>query len=144
VTGYNYNVAFIAGEARSPGPADRGLGAYDLLSPKANLDGATHLTLAQCRRSASVALFGVGGRRDGTNKFMRSPANAGPEYDVAYAGAQGFPMGSNVGRVDGSVVTIELPHRGQYADALPPWIVDQLDFPKNGFLSDDATAYDPR
>ena len=144
VTGYNYNVAFIAGEARSPAPDDKDLGAWDLLSPKANLDGATHLTLAQCRRGASVALFGVGGRRDGTNKFMRSPVNAGPEYDIAYAGAQAFPMGSNVGRVDGSVVTVQLPHRGVYADQLPAWIVDQLDFPRNGFLSDDATAYDPR
>lgn len=144
VTGYNYNVAFIAGEARSPAPDDKDLGAYDLLAPKANLDGATHLTLAQCRRGASVALFGVGGRRDATNKFMRSPVNTGPEYDIAYAGAQAFPMGSNVGRVDGSVVTVELPQRGQYADDLPAWIVDQLDFPRNGFLSEDASAYDPR
>lgn len=144
VTGYNYNVAFIAGEARSPAPDDKDLGAWDLLSPKANLNGATHLTLAQCQRGASVALFGVGGRRDGTNKFMRSPLNAGPEYDIAYAGAQAFMSGSNVGRVDGSVVTVELPHRGVYADDLPAWIVNQLDFPRNGFLSDDASAYDPR
>lgn len=144
VTGYNYNVAFIAGESRSPGPGDEGLGAMDLLMPKANLDGDTHLPLSRCRRSAETALFGTGGRRDGTNKFMRSPVNAGPEYDIAYAGGQAFPDGSNVGRLDGSVVTVRLPRRGVHFDDLPAWIVDQLDHPRNGFLSDDTRAYDPR
>ena len=84
------------------------------------------------------------GRRDGTNKFMRSPVNAGPEYDIAYAGGQAFPDGSNVGRLDGSVVTVRLPRRGVHFDDLPAWIVDQLDHPRNGFLSDDTRAYDPR
>lgn len=144
VTGYNYNVAFIAAESRTPSPDDDGLGAWDLLAPKDNLDGETHLRLSQCRRRAETALFGVGGRRDGVNKFMRSPENVGPQYDIAYAGGQAFPNGSNVARVDGSVVTVRQPFKGMHADALPGWIVDQLGFPRNGFLSDDASAYDPR
>ncbi|MCH2136785.1 MAG: type II secretion system GspH family protein [Phycisphaerales bacterium] len=144
VTGYNYNVAFIAAEARPPTASDKGLGAQDLITAKANLDGETHLTLAQCRRGSHTALFGTGGRRGGTNKFMRSPVNAGPVYDIAYAGAQAFPDGSNVARVDGSVGTVRIAKAGIHADALPDWIVDQLDHPRNGFLSDDASAYDPR
>ena len=144
MTGYNYNVAFIAAEARQPIADDKDLGAWDLLVPKDNLDGRTHLTLAQCRRRATTALFGVGGRRGGVNKFMRSPVNVGPQYDLAYAGGQAFPNGSNVARLDGSVDTVRQAFRGLHADALPAWIVDGLGWPDNGFLSDDATAYDPR
>ncbi len=144
VTGYNYNVAFIAGESRTPGSGDERLGAWDLISPKANLDGDTHLTLAQCRRGSTTALFGVGGRRGGVNKFMRSPENVGPQYDLAYAGGQAFRDGSNVARVDGSVDTARQAFKGMHADALPGWIVDTLDWPANGFLSNDASAYDPR
>jgi type II secretory pathway pseudopilin PulG len=144
VTGYNYNTGFIAAEARMPHGGDAGSGAGDLVQPKANLDGDTHVPLARCRRSANTALFGMGGRRGGVNKFMRSPENVGTGYDLAYAGGQAFPNGSNWVGVDGSVWTSQLPHKGMHADALPVWIVDQLNFPRNGFLSDDASAYDPR
>ena len=144
VTGYNYNTGFIAGESRMPHGGDADSGGADLIQPKANLDGDTHVPLARCRRSADTALFGVGGRRGGVNKFMRSPENAGTGYDLAYAGGQAFPNGSNWAGIDGSVRTCRLPRSGMHTDALPAWIVDQLDFSRNGFLSDDASAYDPR
>ncbi|MDP6479008.1 MAG: type II secretion system protein [Phycisphaerales bacterium] len=145
VTGYNYNVAFIAAEARMPFPDDADLGAWDLVIEKPNLDGLKELRLAQCRRSGTTALFGTGGRAGGTNKFMRSPVNVGGGYDTAYAGGQSFPGGSsNVGFVDGHVSRHVHPFQGQHWDDLPDWLTNSLEWPKNGFLSDDATAYDPR
>ncbi len=145
VTGYNYNVAFVAAEARAPTAADAGLGAWDLVAPKANLDGAMELPMASCRRSGSVALFGTGGRRGGVNKFMRSPVNAGAGYDTAYAGGQSFPNGaSNVGYLDGHVATARNPRKGRHWDDLPSWLTATLEWPSNGFLSNDAAAYDPR
>lgn len=145
VTGYNYNVAFIAAEARLPLPDDAGLGAWDLVIEKPNLDGRKELTLAQCNRSGTTALFGTGGRRGGTNKFMRSPVNIGGGADTAYAGGQSFPGGtSNVGCVDGHVSKRVHPFRGEHWEDLPSWLTDSLCWPENGFLSDDETAYDPR
>jgi len=145
VTGYNYNVAFVAAESRTPDTGDAGLGAWDLVIEKANLDGLTDLTLAQCRGSGTTALFGTGGRLGGTNKFMRSPVNVGSGYDTAYAGGQSFPdAASNVGWIDGHVSTSRNPYRGVHWNALPEWLTASLDWPKNGFLSDDASAYDPR
>lgn len=145
VTGYNYNTAFIAAEARMPQASDGGLGAEDLIIEKPNLSGASELRLAQCRRSASTAIFGTGGRLGGVNKFMRSPVNIGGGADLAYAGGQSFPQGeSNVGWIDGHVSTVRQPHQGAHFDALPTWVTDSLGWPDNGFLSDDATAYDPR
>jgi prepilin-type N-terminal cleavage/methylation domain-containing protein/prepilin-type processing-associated H-X9-DG protein len=145
VTGYNYNVAFVAAEARTPNGADTGLGAWDLVIEKSNLEGLKQLTLAQCRRTGTTALFGTGGRLGGVNKFMRSPVNAGSGYDTAYAGGQSFPEGaSNVGWIDGHVSTRRNPYQGAHWEALPSWLTDSLDWPNNGFLSDDAFAYDPR
>ncbi|MDP7029110.1 MAG: type II secretion system protein [Phycisphaerales bacterium] len=144
-TGYNYNVAFVAAEARPPTSTDAGLGAWDLVIEKPNLDGGAALTLQQCRRSAAAALFGTGGRRGGVNKFMRSPVNAPGCYDTAYGGGQAFPDGgSNVGWIDGHVSTQRHMHRGAHWDSLPAWMTAQLDWPRNGFLSEDASAYDPR
>ncbi|MDP7069781.1 MAG: type II secretion system protein [Phycisphaerales bacterium] len=145
VTGYNYNVAFVAAEARPPTAGDAGLGAWELVVGKPNLEGLKELTLAQCRTAGTAALFGTGGRRGGVNKFMRSPVNAGSGYDTAYAGGQSFPGGgSNVGWIDGHVSTCRTPSRGIHWDALPTWLTDSLDWPNNGFLCDDASAYDPR
>lgn len=145
VTGYNYNVAFIAAESRMPMPDDVGLGAWDLVIEKPNLDGLKELTFAQCHRSGTTALFGTGGRAGGTNKFMRSPVNIGGGYDTAYAGGQSFPGGaSNVGWVDGHVGRRAHACKGHHWDDLPAWLTETLGWPKNGFLSEDAGAYDPR
>jgi len=145
VTGYNYNVAFIAAEARTPFADDAGLGAWDLVIDKSNLDGLRELTLARCARSGMTALFGTSGRAGGTNKFMRSPVNIGGGYDTAYGGGQSFPGGeSNVGWVDGHVGRRTHAFRGHHWDDLPAWLTDTLGWPKNGFLSDNAGAYDPR
>jgi prepilin-type N-terminal cleavage/methylation domain-containing protein/prepilin-type processing-associated H-X9-DG protein len=144
-TGYNYNVAFIAAEARMPWSGDEGLNAWDLLIEKPNLDGRTDLRYAQCHRSGTTALFGTGGRSGGTNKFMRSPVNVGGGYDTAYAGGQSFPGStSNVGWVDGHVSKKAHAYKGHHWDDLPAWLCDTLSWPANGFLSDDARAYDPR
>jgi len=145
VTGYNYNVAYIAAEARQPTAGDAGHGAWDLVIEKPNLDGRTELTLQQCRRSGTVALFGTGGRRGGVNKFMRSPVNAPGCYDTAYGGGQSFSGGTtNVAWVDGHVSSQRHGHRGLHWSDLPAWMTDGLDWPRNGFLSEDAAAYDPR
>jgi prepilin-type N-terminal cleavage/methylation domain-containing protein/prepilin-type processing-associated H-X9-DG protein len=144
-TGYNYNVAFIAAESRVPTPADADKGAWDLVIEKPNLGGQTQLTLAQCHRSGTTALFGTSGRRGGLNKFMRSPVNVGAGYDTAYAGGQSFPDGrTNVAWVDGHVSSQHHQCKGQYWDDLPSWLTDSLDWPANGFLSEDAGSYDPR
>ncbi len=145
VTGYNYNVGFIAAEARMPSSTDAGCGAWDLVLEKPNLDGQRELGLAQCHRSGTTAIFGTGGRAGGVNKFMRSPVNIGGGYDTAYAGGQSFPHGStNVGFVDGHVAKRSHPFQGQHWDDLPTWLTDALAWPENGFLSDDTSVYDPR
>lgn len=144
VTGYNYNVAFVAGEARLPHAGDAGLGAWDLLVPKANLQGGIALRLSQCRQSGTTALFGTGGRRGGVNKFMRSPGDVG-SLDMAYAGGQSFPAGvTNVAWIDGHVSSLRQPYKGEHWDMLPDWVTDSLDWPSNGFLSEKSEAYDPR
>ena len=144
VTGYNYNVAFVAAEARTPGAADAGLGAWALLIEKPNLEGGTALRVSQCRRSGTTALFGTGGRRGGVNKLMRSPIDIGM-MDIAYAGGQSFPGGStNVAWIDGHVAAAGGPRKGMHWDALPGWVTASLDWPENGFLSDDRDRYDPR
>lgn len=145
VTGYNYNVAFVAAESRAAGAGDAGSGAWDLVMPKDNLDGLKWLTLPQCARSGVTALFGTGGRAGGTNKFMRSPVNVGAGYATAYAGGQAFAEGSsNVAWIDGHVSARKHPFKGHHFDDLPNWLTDGLGWPDNGFLSNDASAYDPR
>ncbi len=144
VTGYNYNLAYIAAEAASPWTAQPGMGAWDLVIDKPNLDGLGWLTRTQCRRAGSTALFGLGGRLGGANKFMRSPVNVGG-METAYAGGQAFPDGvTHVAWIDGHVAQRRHPFRGQHWDDLPDWMTNQLEWPLNGFLSDDAHAYDPR
>ena len=148
-TGYNYNVAFVAAMSRSQGVD--GVGSWEVLQEKPGLTGpdashgtgATDLRLAQCRRSGTTALFGEGGTRTSTNKFMRSPTQ---EMELCYGGAQAFRHRgrSNVCWIDGHVSAEETPRRGQHFDALPSHLTDLLQFPANGFLSENDDAYDPR
>ena len=144
-TGYNYNAAFVAAEGRRgwglPG------GSWDFIIEKDNLEGRTALTLADCRRPARVALFGLGAFRDGANKFMRSPVNASPQdLSLAYAGAQGFHYAGQTQFVciDGHVETAKNAYRGSLFDSLPSAMTDVMGWPVNGFLSPDASRYDPR
>ena len=148
-TGYNYNVAFIAAMAAPQGV--EGAGAWDLLAPKASLADPdtpsatppTQLTLSQCRRAGTTALFGEGGYRHGANKYMRSPVQ---DMELCYGGAQAYRHGgqTNVAYIDGHVGPCRAPRRGRHFDALPPHLTDLLDHPANGFLSDGDEAYDPR
>lgn len=144
-TGYNYNVAFIAAEGRQPWGMPGG--SEDFLVSKDNLDGDVSLSMAQCSRSSTTALFGVGAWRDGANKFMRSPVNASPQdMATACAGTQGFHYAgsTNFACVDGHVEGSNVPYRGQHFDELPASLSALVDWPRNGFLSNDARRYDPR
>ncbi|MCA9297346.1 MAG: DUF1559 domain-containing protein [Phycisphaerales bacterium] len=129
-TGYNYNTTYIGGE----GPV--------------TIPGWTYVRdsarPSQCRRTAMCAIFGCAGRRDGTNKFMRAPENS-VEGNLAevYSGAQAFRHhgATMVSVLDGSVNRIADPCAGVHAtDDLKTMV---LDYPHNGFLSDDDSAYRP-
>ena len=130
-TGYNYNTTYVGGEGRFPNQG------WDHFRP-----GIRHTA---CRRVATVALFGDGGRKDSTNKFMRAPMNT-MEHDLqgVYAGGQAFRhrLATNVAYLDGHVTSVKGPSRGALATDT---LLDQfMGFPANGFLSDDDRAYDPR
>ncbi|MCH2161800.1 MAG: type II secretion system GspH family protein [Phycisphaerales bacterium] len=144
-TGYNYNVAFLAAEGRQPWGEPGG--SWDFLVAKDNLEGDVSLSISQCRRSSTTALFGIGAWRNGANKFMRSPVNASPQdMATAYAGTQGFHYAgsTNFACVDGHVEGSSTPCRGLHFDDLPGSMTDMVDWPRNGFLSNDASRYDPR
>ena len=144
-TGYNYNTAFIAAESRLPWGEPGG--SMDFLVPKDNLDGRTSLGLSDCRRTGTTALFGIGGWKNGANKFMRSPVNASPQdMSLCCGGTQGFHYDgrTNFVCIDGHVESLETPFRGKHYEALPLHMTSLIDWPNNGFLSDDAARYDPR
>ena len=144
-TGYNYNTAFIAAEGRQPWGQPGG--SQDFLVEKDNLDGDYALSLSQCRRTGTTAIFGVGGWSGGANKFMRSPVNASPQdMGLAYAGTQGFHYGgkTHFACIDGHVEIASAPCQGEHFDALPDSLTGLMDWPRNGFLSEDASRYDPR
>jgi hypothetical protein len=129
-TGYNYNTTYIGGE----GPVTIPGWEYVRHSVRPS----------QCRRSALCAIFGCAGRREGTNKFMRAPENSveGNLTEV-YSGGQAFRHNgaTTVAVIDGSVNRIADPHAGVHAtDELKTMF---LDYPRNGFLSDDDSAYRP-
>ena len=131
-TGYNYNTTYVGGEGFVSGAIRPGIRPH------------------ACRRSDTCAMFGDGGRTGGTNKFMRAPlhdeADQGAPVGLAttYSGGQAFRhVGStNVAYVDGHVDVVLAPHRGTLATE--HLLESVLGFPRNGFLSDDDRAYDPR
>lgn len=138
-TGFNYNTSFIGTEGSYPMPDESGrmIGGWAR---------ARHgVRVAQHRRPAQTALFGDGCWLGGANKFMRSPSSS-VEGDVGttYAGGQAFRhLGcTNVAWLDGHVSGVCQACRGVHAtDAL---LASPMDFPRNGFLSEDDSAYDPR
>jgi len=130
-TGYNYNTTFIAGEARFP---------------HTGWPAVRHgVRPSRWRNVDRVALFGLGGWKGGTNKFMRAPGNT-IERDLytVYAGAQAFRYDGKtlICYLDGHTGAAAVPHEGVHAtDRL---LREVMDHPRNGFLSNDDAAYDPR
>ena len=131
-TGYNYNTSFIGGEAPFP------LTGWDAVRPGVRPHAV--------RRADRTAIFGCGGRRGGTNKFMRAPGNDELlALSTIYSGGQHF---GHVGGtttaawIDGHVSVVHTSHEGIHAT---PALLEQfMDHPRNGFLSQDDRSYDPR
>ncbi|UCD75469.1 MAG: type II secretion system protein [Phycisphaerales bacterium] len=130
-TGYNYNTTYIAGEAE-----------YVAFGWDVVRKGVPPHA---CRRSDRSAIFGCGGWAGGANKFMRAPLNteSGP-LEIVYAGGQAFRYRgcTNVAYIDGHVKSVCSPREGDLATE--ELLTGVMDFPHNGFLSDDDSAYDPR
>jgi prepilin-type processing-associated H-X9-DG protein len=130
-TGYNYNTTFVGGEGAV------GSWGWENFRPG--------VRYSACRRTARVAVFGDGGWAGGTNKFMRAPMNqVESDLDLVYAGGQAFrhQKSTNVAYMDGHVGTVNTPSEGLLAT--PRLLRDTMDYPRNGFLSQDDRAYDPR
>lgn len=134
-TGYNYS-PYIGGEQQFSGnPATAPF--YDGAAP------------GQIRRPALTAMFGLGGRATGTNKFMRSPLHhqhsqfQSLSMTTVYSGGQAFRYrGSTyVAYADGHIASVEQPREGELAT--PQLLEQYMGFSRNGFLTDDAAAYAP-
>lgn len=138
-TGYNYNTTYIGAEGRFPE-----------LDPNGHWrDGwkvaRLGLSAGQMRRTTTTALFGEGGWRGGANKFMRAPSNrVENDLQTIYAGTQAFRHGgcTHVCFLDGHVSGMCSCNEGPGATA--PLLDGVTGFPRNGFLSQDDSHYDPR
>jgi prepilin-type N-terminal cleavage/methylation domain-containing protein/prepilin-type processing-associated H-X9-DG protein len=132
VTGYNYNITFLGGEA-----------PYGTLGFEAMRWG---LRPAAARRTGTTVIFGAGGRRGGTNKFMRAPGNSeGLDPWTLLAGGQAFRYhgGQTVmAYLDGHVGSGG--HARVPEDIDPQVVAFVMDHPHNGFLAMDDGPYDPR
>jgi len=138
-TGYNYNTSYIGAEGRFPelGPGGAWLDGWKV--------ARRGLASGQFRKTTTTALFGDGGWKGGANKFMRAPS-AAVESDLptVYGGGQAFRHGacSHAAFLDGHVAGACNCQEGVHAT--PQLLADILDFPRNGFLSEDDAMYDPR
>ncbi len=132
VTGYNYNTTYLGGEA-----------PYGTVGFEHMRWG---LRPAAAVRTSTTVIFGAGGIRGGTNKFMRAPGNAeGLDPWTLMAGGQAFRYhgGRTVtAHLDGHVATDGAPALPPGAD--PAAAETVMDFPRNGFLAPDDRPYDPR
>ena len=138
-SGYNYNTTYLGAEGQLPWTNHEGKRLQGWGAARRGLPASTH------RKSDRCILFGDGGWRNGANKFMRAPMNS-VEYDIGrvYAGAQAYRHGgcTNVACLDGHTECVTEQFEGRHAQA---WLLETImDFPENGFLSDDDAAYDPR
>lgn len=138
-TGYHYNTTYLGAEGMLPAAGEDG----------AVLDGWRRLRAGvgpgQWRRTDSVAVFADGGWRGGANKFMRAPSGrVEGDLGLVYAGGSAFRHdgGCNVAWLDGHVQGASDPFEGERAT--PSLLRSVMDWPRNGFLSADDTAYDPR
>ena len=131
-TGYNYNTSHLGGEAP--------YGTVGLDAMRWGVrPGAT-------RRAAATVIFGAGGRRGGTNKFMRDPGNPeGLDPWTLLSGGQAF-------RYQGGRTPMAFLD-GHVAGTGRAWLPPQFDaatadlvmgFPDNGFLAPADAVYDPR
>ena len=138
-TGYNYNTTFVGAEGRFPTlDADGRL-----------LEGWDHcrrgVPAAAHRRPSTTALFGDGGWIAGANKFMRAPSNiVEVDLGLVHGGTQAFRHAScsNLVYLDGHVECCDTACEGEHRNE--GFLQTITDFPRNGFLSDDDTSYDPR
>lgn len=127
-TGYNYNTTYIGGETFGLQPG------WEPFQPG--------VRYSACRRTAGVALFGDGGVVAGVaNKFMRAPT--GGDLQLVYAGGQAFRHRHTtlVAYLDLHVAPVSAPLPGGRATDT---LLEMLGYPRNGFLSNDDSAYDPR
>jgi prepilin-type processing-associated H-X9-DG protein len=129
-TGYNYNTTWVGGE-----------GQFMVWGWKDFRPGVRY---SACRRTARVAMFGDGGYAGGANKFMRAPLNREGDLPKIYAGGQAYRhrKSTNAVYLDGHVSVVGEPFRGTLATE--SLLTEEMDYPRNGFLSDDDRAYDPR
>ncbi len=139
-SGYNYNTSYIGHEGTYPAMDASG----------ATLDGWRTARMgrpvAAFERPDRVALLGEGGWRGGANRFMRAPMNTVEgSMPVVCAGTQAFRhIGGCTCTVclDGHVSVTDQPRRGVLTtDALARLVIN---FPANGFLSEDDAAYGGR
>lgn len=127
-TGYNYNTTWLGGEA--PHPWAFGWEDY-----------RKGLTVAQVVGHGRCAMFGEGGFGSSTNRFMRAPSNE-IEHNIwtIYSGTQSYHHQgrTNVAFVDGHTESRRGVFPGMHAtEELLRW----TDHPRNGFLSNDDSAY---
>jgi prepilin-type N-terminal cleavage/methylation domain-containing protein/prepilin-type processing-associated H-X9-DG protein len=130
-TGYAYNTSY--------------LGAEETWTMTGDGDVRSGVAPHACSRSTTCAMFGCAGRRGGTHKFMRAPLNReGMDLPTLYSGGQAFRHtgATNVVHVDGHVGGYGTPKPGRLATE--ELLANYMDYPDNGFLSDDDHAYDPR
>lgn len=138
-TGYNYNTTHIGAEGRLPYVTADGTVMQGFAIARLGLPIHAH------RRPSHAALLGDGGWSGGANKFMRSPANAiEQDWGTVYAGGQAFRHAgrTNVAWLDGRTSSEPAAHAGPQAGT--NFATQILDYPVNGFLSEDGAAYDPR
>ena len=139
LTGYNYNTTFIGHE-----------GFYPEVGEDATIqDGWSRVRMgvnaSQQRHGANVAMFADAGYRGGSNKFMRAPGNTVElNTGMIHAGTNAFCHAGccNACFLDGHSAAFSTPYKSEFSNAQLLKFV--TDFPKNGFLSGDDYAYDPR
>lgn len=130
-TGYNYNTSFIGAESSFPQLGWNGI----------RIGVPPHA----CQRASACAMFGDGAWKGGANKFMRAPTNVEHlPLGVLYGGGQAFRHAkrTHIAFIDGHIGANDRPCEGEFANST--LLTQTMDFPRNGFLSNDDSAYNPR
>lgn len=139
-TGYNYNTTYLGSEGSLPGPGPDGV----------MLDGWNNARLGarpgQVSRPETTAFFGEGGWKGGPNRYMRAPGNTVEfNFGTVYAGGQAFRRRgfTHVVHLDGHTTIFKQPCEGMHAASQAWSLKAVMDFPRNGFLSNDDACYAP-